>query len=323
MVWLGLIVALSLRTAQPPLVFPTSVEIVYVVASVTDGSGQPVRGLKAKDFTVREDGKAREVTTFASFADVPGGAGAEWPVDFVLLLDTSGSMREDLRRARDAAVEFAGSIPSVRGRSIVSFNSKIREWPYEETGPAAVLDRILSEDETGSTNLFDAVLQSIPGVANDPTRRPIIVALTDGGDTGAMQRTKDSMDPKERARFLRGLQSDDIEKIRGTAAAETASALQNASVTFYAIYFSKHDLLAHGRDVLKTLAKATGGLVVDGGARDLTAQFARIRNDLAAQYVLGFAPAPSLAGRVHKLKIAVGPRGATVRHRLAYETKPR
>jgi VWFA-related protein len=134
MLRLGLAASFSLLTAQPPLVFPTSAELVYVVASVTDGSGQPVRGLKAKDFTVREDGKAREVTTFASFADVPGGAGAEWPVDFVLLLDTSGSMREDLRRARDAAVEFAGSIPSVRGRNIVSFNSKIRVWPYEETG---------------------------------------------------------------------------------------------------------------------------------------------------------------------------------------------
>ena len=323
MSWPGLIASLSVLTAQAPLVFPTSAEIVYVVASVTDGSGQPVRGLKAKDFTVREDGKPREVTTFASFADAAGGAGAAWPVDFVMLLDTSGSMREDLRRARHAAVEFAGSIPSVRGRNIVSFNSKIRVWPYEETGPAAVLDRILAEDETGGTYLFDAVLQSIPRVANDPTRRPIIVALTDGADTGALLRAADSMDPKERARFLRGLPRADVAKIRSAAAAETAKALQNESVTFYAIHFAKHDIHAHGRDVLKTLAGATGGLVVDGGARDLTAQFARIRNDLAAQYVLGFAPAPSSTGRVHKLKIAVASRGAKVRHRLAYETKTR
>ena len=210
MSWPGLIASLSLLTVQAPLVFPTSAEIVYVVASVTDGSGQPVRGLKAKDFTVREDGKPREVTTFASFADA-AGAGAEWPVDFVMLLDTSGSMRGDLRRARRAAVEFAGSIPSVRGRNIVSFNS----------------------------------------------------------------------------------------------------------------YFAKHDIHAYGRDVLKTLAGATGGLVVDGGARDLTTQFARIRNDLAAQYVLGFVPAPSSTGRAHKLKIGVASKGAKVRHRLAYETKTR
>jgi VWFA-related protein len=282
-----------------------------------------VRGLKARDFTVREDGKPREVTTFASFADASGGAGAEWPVDFVMLLDTSGSMREDLRRARDAAVEFAGSIPSVRGRNIVSFNSKIQVWPYEETGPAPVLDRILAEDETGATNLFDAVLQSIPRVANDPTRRPIVVALTDGADTGALLRARDAAEPGERERFLRGLRPADMARIRTEAAADTAKALQNESVTFYAIYFAKHDIYSHGREVLNTLARATGGLVVDGGARDLTAQFGRIRNDLAAQYVLGFAPFPSSAGRVHKLKITVASRGAKVRHRLAYETKPR
>jgi hypothetical protein len=147
------------------------------------------------------------------------------------------------------------------------------------------------------------------------------VALTDGADTGAMLRARDSVDPGERDRFLRGLRPVDIAKIRSEAAAETAKALQNESVTFYAIYFAKHDIYAHGRDVLNTLARATGGLVVDGGARDLTAQFARIRNDLAAQYVLGFAPAPSSTGRVHKLKIAVSSKGAKVRHRLAYETK--
>lgn len=323
MLWPGLAASLSLLTTQPPLVFSASAELVYVIVSVTDGSGQPVRGLKAKDFTVREDGKPREVTTFASFADAAGPTGGDWPVDFALLLDTSGSMRDDLRRARNAAVEFAGSIPSVRGRSIVSFNSTIRVWPYEQTGPAAVLDRILAEEDTGATNLFDAVLQSIPKVADDPTRRPIIVALTDGADTGAMQRVRDSADPKERARFFRGLSPDEIARIRSSAAAETARALQNESVTFYAIYFAKHDIYAHGRDVLTTLARATGGLVVDGGARDLTAQFARIRNDLAAQYVLGFAPAASPAGQVHKLKITVASKGAKVRHRQAYETKAR
>lgn len=323
MCWSGLAASLTLLVAQSPLVFPASAEIVYVIASVTDESGQPVRGLRAKDFTVREDGKPREVTTFVSFADASAGAGGEWPVDFVMLLDTSGSMRADLRRARDAAVEFAGSIPSVRGRNIVSFNSQARDWPYEEAGPAAVLDRILAEEDTGATNLFDAVLQSIPKVADDPTRRPIIVALTDGADTGAILRARDSVEPAERDRFLRGLRPADMAKIRNEAARATAKALQNESVTFYAIYFAKHDIYSHGRDVLATLARATGGLVVDGGARDLTAQFARIRNDLAAQYVLGFAPAASPAGQVHKLKITVASKGAKVRHRQAYETKAR
>jgi hypothetical protein len=66
---------------------------------------------------------------------------------------------------------------------------------------------------------------------------------------------------------------------------------------------------------------APGGLVADGDALDLQAEFVRIRNDIAAQYVLGFEPLPSATGRLHKLKIEVTAKDAKVRHRLAYETK--
>ena len=329
---LGLAGSLAILAAQAPLVFPTSAELVYVVTSVTDGSGHPIRGLRAEDFTVSEDGKPREITTLVSLADASTQGGTVWPIDFVLLLDTSGSMKKELRRARDAAVEFANSVPAVRGRNIVSFDSRIRMWPYEEAGPAPVLDEILSDEEIGGTRLFDAMLESIPRVAKDPTRRPIMVALTDGEDTGALERFMNPDDPVGRTRFLLGLDLQDrLVKQQSQPVAEIASALQNESVTFYAISFAKHlengfpsgDLrAAHGRDTLKALAKATGGLVVDGDARDLTTQFGRIRDDLAAQYVLGFVPGPSVAGKIHKLRIAVAPRGAKVRHRLAYQTKP-
>ena len=326
MLWPGLAGFLVLLAAQPPLVFPTSAEIVYVVVSVTDGSGQPVRGLKAGDFTVGEDGGLRPTASLASFADVAGEGVTEWPVDFVLLLDTSESMQEDLHRARDAAVEFAGSIPHLRGRYVVSFNSRIGVWPYQDVGPAAVLDQILGKNEVGGTRLFDAVLGSIPLVTSDPTRRSVIVALTDGEDTGGKERFSG------RLRFLAGLDAyERLEMMQSHPVARIATELQKESVTFYAISFAKHldgtgesDHIraAHGRETLEALAKSTGGLVVESAAAGPSRQFARIRDDIAAQYVLGFVPAPSATGKVHKLKVEVALKGAKVRHRLAYETKP-
>ena len=146
MSWLVLAGALAFG-AQPPLVFSASTELVHVTLSVTDATGRPVRGLKPGDFTVSEDGKSREIATAVECASASAEGLAPCPVDFVLLLDTSTTMRSDLIRARDAAVRFANSIPAIRGRTIVSFNSRIQTWPFDQAGPAAILDRILAQND--------------------------------------------------------------------------------------------------------------------------------------------------------------------------------
>ncbi len=149
-----------------------------------------------------------------------------------------------------------------------------------------------------------------------------MVALTDGEDSGG------SLGRGNRGgRFGGAVFDGNMEKVHKQRLANVAEALQNASVSFYAISFAHHlgngKRRDYGASTLKTLAEATGGLVVDGQATDLKPQFALIRNDIAAQYVLGFVPAASAPGRIHKLQVKVAPKDARVRHRLAYETKSR
>ena len=119
---------------------------------------------------------------------------------------------------------------------------------------------------------------------------------------------------------------EDLRRARD-ATVQFAEALQKASVGFYAISFAHHlgsgKRREYGASTLKTLSDSTGGLVVDGGAVDLKSQFALIRNDIAAQYVLGFAPASSPPGRIHKLEVKFASENAKVRHRLAYTTTSR
>src|SRR5689334_22327562 len=45
--------------------FSASVETVYVNVIVRDKDGKPVRGLKAEDFVITEDGKPQALRTFA------------------------------------------------------------------------------------------------------------------------------------------------------------------------------------------------------------------------------------------------------------------
>jgi hypothetical protein len=320
--WLGLSASLALLSGQPPLVFPATTELVKVVVSVTDLTGQPVRGLKAKDFVVSEDGKKRPIETLSPCADTGGEPLPDCPVDLVLLLDTSASMLGDLRRARDAAVRFVDSVPSARGRNIVSFDSEIHVWDYGDEGPAKVLDRILDQGEGRGTRLFTAILRALPLAFIDPTRRAIMVALTDGEDTGGTPGRGNRGGRSGLADF-----DGDMEKVHKQRLLNVAEALQKRSVSFYAISFAHHLTNGKRRDygasTLQTLTEATGGLVVDGQAADLKPQFERIRNDIAAQYVLGFIPAPSPPGRIHKLQVKVAPKDVRVRHRLAYQTNSR
>ena len=137
-------------------------------------------------------------------------------------------MLEDLRRARDAAVQFVESVPAARGRNIVAFDSEIRAFDLAHRGAVEALDEILDQGEGRGTRLFTAVMRAIPLASVDPR-----------------------------------------------------------------------------------------------GAVDLKSQFALIRNDIAAQYVLGFAPASSPPGRIHKLEVKVASENAKVRHRLAYTTTSR
>ena len=72
-------------------------QLVSVPAVVTDRSGRPVTGLRAENFVVLEDGKPQHVTNFAT---------TDAPFEVALLLDTSGSTRDELGLIRDAANSF-------------------------------------------------------------------------------------------------------------------------------------------------------------------------------------------------------------------------
>ncbi len=52
---------------QPP-VFASGTEVVFVDFVVSDKTDRPVRGLSAKDFVVKEDGKERPIVSFEAFA---------------------------------------------------------------------------------------------------------------------------------------------------------------------------------------------------------------------------------------------------------------
>jgi VWFA-related protein len=90
----GLMAAAALYAADEGVVFRSDVSLVRVDVQVLDRSNRAITGLRVDDFVLREEGKPQQIRNFAR---------EEMPVDVLLLLDVSASMRPHVQRIADAA----------------------------------------------------------------------------------------------------------------------------------------------------------------------------------------------------------------------------
>ena len=102
------LVATAQQTPQAPEAAGTikvETRVVLVDAVVTDKKGNYVRDLAANDFTVWEDGKKQEVTSF-SREDTSGDPSRTQKHYMVLFFDDTTMEFGDQAKARDAAAKF-------------------------------------------------------------------------------------------------------------------------------------------------------------------------------------------------------------------------
>lgn len=165
-------------------------QLVSVPTVVTDRNGHPLSGLRVENFTILEDGKPQRITNFAT-------TGA--PFEIALLLDTSGSTRDELGLIRDAANAFINALRPGDRVAIVAFNNTPRNGSLlatvEVTSPLAddrqALRRAIANLGTSNgTPFYDALGRIADQVFRDPPLpekrgRRAIVALTDGVDSSS------------------------------------------------------------------------------------------------------------------------------------------
>jgi len=166
------------------------VETQLVAAVVTDRTGRPVSGLRAENFVVLEDGKPQRVTNFAT---------TEAPFEIALLLDTSGSTREELGLIREAANAFISALRPGDRVGIVAFNNTSRSGSPLAT--VEVLSGLNSDrqalraaiEHLGTSNgtpFYDGLARVADQVFREPPREEVrgrraVVALTDGVDSSS------------------------------------------------------------------------------------------------------------------------------------------
>ncbi len=165
-------------------------QLVSVPAIVTNGQGRPVPGLRVDNFVVYEDGQKQTIANFGT---------TEAPFEIALLLDTSGSTREDVGLIQQAANAFIDALRPGDRVAIVAFNTAVQDGT--SLAKVEVLSTLTSDRKalrkamgnlgaSNGTPFYDAVERLADEIFRAPARaevrgRRAVVALTDGVDSSS------------------------------------------------------------------------------------------------------------------------------------------
>ena len=265
----------SVVEGQQPT-FRAGVDLVNFGATVTDRRGTFINDLSVEDFEILEDGQRQTVTYFARGDETT----APPELHVGLLFDTSGSMGDDIKLARSAAVRFLNTLSDAKDMTLVDFDTEVRVARYEQREFPRIVERIRSRRPEGFTAMYDALGVYLDGAAEDEGRT-ILVLYTDGGDT------------------------------RSTISFGDVMTLVRASdVTIYTVGFLEHQSSSAKpiqRARLAQIAEATGGQAFFPSAmKDIETAYDKVVAQIRAQYSLGYnSTNPRPDGAWRKVEIRV------------------
>lgn len=247
--------SVSLVRAQTPT-FRTSIDLATFGVTVVDKKGEYLTDLKAEDFEVLEDGQKQALKYFSRGTDIESGP----ELHVGLLFDTSGSMLEDIKLSRSAAVKFLNTLSEAKDMTLVDFDTEVRVAKYPQRDFPRMVERIRSRNPDGETALYDAMGVYLDGASEDEGRK-ILVLYTDGGDTHSTISFGDLM-----------------------------TLIRASDVTVYSVGFLEHSRgRIEERSHLQQIAEATGGQAFfPTTMKDIEASYDKVVAQIRAQYSLAY-----------------------------------
>lgn len=251
--------------------------LVLVPAEVTNFMGAPITGLQKEDFRLFEDGVEQPIAKF-SMEDAPVSIG--------LLFDISGSMRNKIKKAAEAAQAFFQTANPQDEFFLVEFSDRPKLTVPFTTDPDEVYDRIAHARPFGRTSLLDAIHMAMVEMKHARNLRKALVIVSDGGDNRSRHTER-----------------------------EIKNAMLESDLQVYAMGIFDPDDAKHsieekkGPELLQELADETGGREYPvTRLEDLPSISARIGNQLRNQYLLGYYPAnPERDGKYRNIRLRVTP----------------
>lgn len=286
------------------------VNLVSVLASVTDSRGRPVPDLPREAFEIYEEGVQQKLELFEAETDQP--------LDLVLMVDTSLSTLKELALIKEAAARFLRQVVRPRDRaSVFEVETEVTQLAGFLSDVGRLQAAVRAAGPGAGTSLFDAVYLGAGALSDRPQgRRRVIVVVTDAGESTSRLSFEEARRAAVRSEAL--LYTILIRPVKTESGRNTA-----------------------GEHALLTIADVTGGAMYRPDvAADLGDIFDRIDRELRAQYRLAYYPEPRPPARSQRrIEVRVTPpkkseEGAegivpvnpqteyVVRHRKAYLTGP-
>jgi Ca-activated chloride channel homolog len=323
-------------------------DLVMVTSSVIDRQGNVLKSLKAEDFTIYEDGAKQKIELFSS---------TEEPFTIMLLLDVSGSTRDDIALIKSAAKNFLAELREKDKVGVILFSGDVEMIADLKDSRAKVtmaIERLTStpgEDgyqfstRTG-TSFYDALFLAIEETPfKDAEGRKAIICVSDGVDSTS------KMTYREVAKLLEKSEASVYFLELNTENATLAGLLRdnqdpqhlNFSQSQIKRYFDEFDsnsierykphklfsaetkkqmnkgLYDIARREMREVAERTGGRQYPvRSLNDLSGVYKQVADDLRSQYSIGYYPSNDAHdGRWRKIRVELK-RGGTVRARSGY-----
>jgi Ca-activated chloride channel family protein len=279
------------RQEMPP-VLSARTDLVTLAVTVVDRYGARVGGLRAEHFTVYDGGETRAIQFFSS-----GGL----PATVGLLIDSSGSMRGHRRQVTAAASAF--TVMGNEGDEFFTLNFNDVVWPGLPPRVAFTRNRELLQaalaaaPAQGMTALYDAVDRGLSQLESGSRDRRALIIVSDGGDNASARTRSDVLAHARRA-----------------------------SAVIYSVSILDPDNREGRADVLKALARETGGRAhTASGGEDVDRAFDDIAAEIRSGYTIGFVPVQAANAGFRPIRVVVDTgdrRRLTARTRAGYYAEP-
>ncbi|MEZ5362125.1 MAG: VWA domain-containing protein [Bryobacterales bacterium] len=277
--------------------FRSDVRMVNMMVSVTDNEGRPVTGLTGADFSVRENGDAQRVEFAGSEAT---------PFNLAILLDLSGSARQDrehLRTAAEAFIRLAGKNDRVAIYALANGLFHVVS-PLSNDHEKQLAETKRLPEISGASPLYDAItLAYARELWNRPGERNALIVVSDGLDNQVSKQEAPSS----------------VKFSKLVKAAEEMNAL------IYPVFLRSAErfnpkFATKARENMEKLAEASGGRLFPAlSVEDLAPVFPEIEAELRSVYGLAYYPKDQdFNGKWRKVEIKVDKSRVNVRARPGY-----
>jgi Ca-activated chloride channel family protein len=257
-------------TAAGGFVFRKEVEEVALRAIVVDQQNHLISGLNRDAFSIYEDGKLQQMTSFHQ---------ENAPLALGILIDNSGSMRPKRQKVNEAVLNLVRSSTPGDEVFVVNFGDQYY-LDQDFTDDVGKLTAALNKVETrGTTALYDAIVASAAHVRQDAKiQKRVLLVVTDGRDNASQDTLEETMRQLQR---------------------------ENGPVVYVIAFIDENAAASSTIRALQAISLNSGGAAYfPRGLDEVGAITKRIAYDIRYQYVIGYKSSnPKTEHTYHKIEV--------------------